>query len=130
MRAQGMNRSVMVSLPWPPSLNRVWRSVGGKVLLAKEARIYREQVGNEVLIQRVPRLFLSGRLSLEIMAHPPDARARDLDNLLKAPLDALKCAGVLADDRHIDDLHIRRGKVTSKGRLTIRITEIDHADAG
>lgn len=38
----------------------------------------------------------------------PDRRARDLDNLCKAPLDALVKAGVMADDSLIVDLRIYR----------------------
>jgi crossover junction endodeoxyribonuclease RusA len=38
---------------------------------------------------------------------PPDKRHRDLDNLLKATLDALAGAGVIANDRHCRRIEAR-----------------------
>jgi len=62
---------------------------------------------------------LRGRIAIEITAHPPDRRARDLDNMLKAPLDALTHSGVIRDDADIDDLRITRGDVVPNGRVYI-----------
>ena len=67
----------------------------------------------------------AGRLGIFIKAYPPDHRARDLDNLLKAPLDALKHAGVISDDSLIDQLFIVRCQVIKSGRLDITINLID-----
>ncbi|EEZ1412598.1 RusA family crossover junction endodeoxyribonuclease, partial [Escherichia coli] len=53
-----------------------------------------------------------------------DKRRRDLDNFLKAPLDALTHAGMLMDDEQFDEINIVRGKPVSGGRLEIRITEV------
>ena len=39
-----------------------------------------------------------------------DKRRRDLDNILKAPLDALTHAGVLMDDEQFDEINIVRGQ--------------------
>ncbi|ENJ3263458.1 RusA family crossover junction endodeoxyribonuclease, partial [Escherichia coli] len=49
---------------------------------------------------------------------------RDLDNILKAPLDALTHAGLLMDDEQFDEINIVRGKPVSGGRLEIIITEV------
>ncbi|EET5679407.1 RusA family crossover junction endodeoxyribonuclease, partial [Escherichia coli] len=70
------------------------------------------------------KLSLSGRLAIKIIAEPPDKRRRDLDNILKAPLDALTHAGLLMDDEQFDEINIVRGKPVSGGRLEIRITEV------
>lgn len=32
----------MITLPWPPSVNRMWRSVRGRNILSQEGRQYRE----------------------------------------------------------------------------------------
>ncbi len=45
-----------------------------------------------------------------ILVYPPDRRARDLDNLGKALLDALTKAGVYGDDSQIDHLTFARRK--------------------
>lgn len=121
------------SLPWPPSVNTYWRHIvlGGKfkkarahTLISEAGREYRTRVIEAVREQRVPREALHGRLSVYAIAFPPDRRARDLDNLWKGPLDALRQAKVIADDEHIDDLHIVRGTTTPGGRLEIRIAEL------
>ncbi|EPM5114232.1 RusA family crossover junction endodeoxyribonuclease, partial [Shigella flexneri] len=55
-----------------------------------------------------------------------DKRRRDLDNILKAPLDALTHAGVLMDDEQFDEINIVRGQPVSGGRLGVKIYPIMH----
>jgi len=104
-------------LPYPPSVNTYWRHVvmgrSARVLISKKGREYREAVCRIVLANRVhgeTRMPGSRKLAVKLTAFPPDARARDLDNLPKAVLDALTHAGVWADDSQIDALHILRGE--------------------
>lgn len=52
---------------------------------------------------------------------------RDLDNILKAPLDALTHAGLLIDDEQFDEINIVRGQLVPGGRLGIKITELECA---
>jgi crossover junction endodeoxyribonuclease RusA len=91
-------------LPYPPSVNHYWRHVGPRVLLSRQGRVYRDAVTLAVYQQGAPRL--TGRLSLTLLVRCPDRRARDLDNMLKATLDALAYAGVYASDSQIDRLHV------------------------
>lgn len=112
-----------IALPWPPSMNHYWRAVPGRgVLVSAEGRQYRQNVYAEVLIQRAAKK-LAGRLAVTIHAYPPDKRRRDLDNMLKATLDALTHAGVWLDDQQIDDLHIVRG-AAGGGSLQVAVQEI------
>jgi crossover junction endodeoxyribonuclease RusA len=60
------------------------------------------------------------RLSVSILAYPPDRRKRDLDNVLKSLLDALMHAGVYSDDSQIDKLTISRNKPLD-GRVIVSI---------
>jgi hypothetical protein len=71
---------------------------------------------------------IAGRLAVTIDVHPPDRRRRDLDNALKALLDALQHGGAYHDDAQIDDLHIRRGACVSGGRVCVRL--VPHPDPG
>ena len=117
--------SVVLELPWPPSVNHYWRHVGAKVLISREGRAYRQVVGGIVLAERVAKL--EGRLAVRVMAYPPDKRRRDLDNLLKALLDALEHAGVYDDDGQIDQLTIERGHTHKGGKVCMDLVENDAA---
>lgn len=98
---------MIISLPWPPTVNTYWRNVKGRTLISKAGRAYRKLVGGLVLEQGANRQF-ADRVSVQISAVAPDRRKRDLDNILKALLDALTYAGVWQDDEQIDEIHMRR----------------------
>lgn len=100
----------MLVIPFPPSTNRIWRAVGGRVLLSREGRAYRDAVARAWALARIQG---HGRAPLAVYIHAwlPDARRRDLDNLQKASLDALCRAGAFDDDSQIVDLRIRRAGV-------------------
>lgn len=119
--------SLSLTIPFPPSANTYWRSViigkSPRVLISKKGREYRKDVANAVLIQRV-RGVLQGRLHVKVHAMPPDRRRRDIDNMLKASLDALTHSGVWLDDSQIDRIEIERGEVITGGALMIEVREI------
>ena len=73
--------------------------------------------------QRAPK-GLGGRLEVDIEAHPPDRRKRDLDNLLKPVLDVLQDYGMFADDEQIDVLRIRRREIAQPGHVRVHISEL------
>lgn len=112
----------MIILPFPPSTNTYWRHVGAKVLISAKGREYRAAVAGLALENRWPR-FGSQRLHVAIEAWMPDKRRRDLDNLLKATLDALTHAGIWDDDSQIDQLSINRAH-TIGGMLKVRIAGV------
>lgn len=100
-------KSLGFALPFPPSVNAIWRRVGRKTLLSADARRYRVLVLRWLLQQfgKVPTLGAEP-LAIIIRAKRPDKRRRDLDNLPKAVLDALTHAGVWGDDSQIEQLVI------------------------
>lgn len=107
-----------LTLPWPPSVNHYWRTVRGRTLISRQGRDYRAQV--EKLAAGL--VTSAGRLALTIHACPPDRRRRDLDNLLKAPLDAMGHAGLYVDDSQIDSIHIVRGDVARQAGGYLLVT--------
>ena len=117
--------SAPLILPWPPSVNRLWRSVRGRNILSREGREYRVEALSALFGQGYPRPPLTGRLSVRIEAFPPDRRRRDLSNLIKAPEDLLTHGGVWLDDSQIDELSIVRREVTPGGRLVVTVTELE-----
>ena len=108
-----------ISLPYPPTVNTYYRHVGGKVLISKAGRAYRKAVAAELRIARARPV--PGRLAVWILVNPPDRRTRDLDNLFKGLLDALKHGGAFDDDGQIDRLMIDRGNPVKGGRAVVLI---------
>lgn len=110
---------IRFELPFPPSMNHYWRRVGARTLISKQGREYRAAV--EAIIRGLGHGTFDGPLGILIEAHPPDRRRRDLDNLLKAPLDAMQSAGLYVDDYQIDHIDLRRGGCVDGGKLSITI---------
>jgi crossover junction endodeoxyribonuclease RusA len=117
---------IRLSLPWPPSVNRIWRSIvirgAVRVLLSREGTQYRQAVKTALRGWTQDAGACFGRwVSVEILAYPPDRRRRDLDNILKAALDALTHAGIWADDSLVAALRIERMDPSERPRLEILI---------
>lgn len=118
----------MIVLPFPPSMNTYWRNVRGTVKISKEGRQYRLAVSHAIMVERIAKnlsaLPQTGPLRVFIQATPPDKRRRDLDNLLKAPLDALTHAGVWGDDSQIESLTIYWHRDGTPPKLCVLIEPI------
>lgn len=128
--------TLRISLPWPPSVNHYWRSVpirragggtrGTRVILSREGRAYRQEVQREWR-RREPVDWsgpLKGRLEVKVMLLPPTRRKFDIDNRMKALLDALEHAGVYLDDGQIDRLEIERWDIVNRGTAVVEISEV------
>jgi len=115
---------VEIEIPFPPSVNRIWRQVSGRTLLSAEGRAYRANVARVVMAAR-PAPLGGARIQMTISAWMPDRRRRDLDNLAKASLDAMAHAGMYDDDCQIDDLRIvRAGLDRERPRLDVSIRQV------
>lgn len=130
--------SFAVRLPWPPSVNHYWKQArrrykkGGPLI---SARVITDRGKNyRAAVQAIcaqPLNATAGRLGNDraavvcIEASPPDRRIRDLDNILKAPLDALAHARVFTDDFRIALLLVYRADVLKPGRLGVSIWRVE-----
>ena len=114
-----------LTLPWPPSVNTYWRHpnkgpLASRHLISEKGRDYRAFVLRAVKWQAYD--LPKGRLEVSILANPPDARKRDLDNILKSLLDSLAHAGLIEDDGFIDKLSIERGEINrGGGSVTVEV---------
>lgn len=116
-----------IELPYPPSVNHYWRRVGARTLISREGRRYRERIASILALRRVQPIV--GALSVRVTVNPPDRRRRDLDNAMKALLDALEHGGAYEDDSQIDHLDIRRGPVVPDGKVAVQIEQISPEQA-
>lgn len=135
---QGAVGAVQFTLPFPPSMNTYWRSVimpafkGAtriedlriRVLISKQGRQYRSAVLNIIHRQDIPKMPVGCRIRLLIEIHPPDKRARDLDNLPKSIQDAISKANLWADDSLIDELVVVRRGIVKGGKAVVTIVPI------
>ena len=85
----------MIHLPYPPSINRLYRSINGRSILSKIGRDY---YANVVPIAEASGVNIRGPYVLSITAYRPDKRRRDIGNLEKVTSDLLVKAGVVEDD--------------------------------
>lgn len=109
-----------VELPYPPSVNHLWRHVGAAVLKSAAGRAYDARCRQLVwAATRQPDTWRpTGRLCVVVDVRPPDRRARDLDNVLKALQDGL-CAGLEVDDATIDEVHLYRREPQPGGSVFV-----------
>ena len=124
-----------IYLPWPPSINHYYghRALGKRVMqyIGAKGKKYREEVRQSLtraMLEHCKKHFTSDtRLKIDAMVLSPDKRRRDIDNLLKASIDALMHAGVFPDDSQIDDIHIVRyiEHIQKPGGLMVRISVIE-----
>ncbi len=93
-----------IKLPYPPSLNRLYRVVRGRPILSREAREYRAQV--QAHLVSIGYEATRSPVAVSVWLYRP-RRSGDVDNTLKALLDA--CNGFLwRDDSQLLELHVYR----------------------
>lgn len=97
-------RATTISLPWPPALNNLFATFNNRRIPSRRYKAWLAEAASALSEQRwTPH---KGSFKATIICHPPDRRIRDLDGLMKAPLDFLVKAGVIEDDHKARELTI------------------------
>lgn len=110
---------IELQLPYPPSLNRYWRHVRGRVVLSGGGRKYQADVKQILESKKIRQL--RSRLDVLIIMRPPDNRKRDVDNIPKAILDSLQNGGLMQDDCQVDRLTIVRDDPIPGGGVSVMV---------
>lgn len=119
-------RSLSLILPWPPSVNKIWRAVAGRVVLSLVARQYAKAAANALPTGRV--VPIRGRVAVTMLLCPPAKLANkpwDVANREKIVCDVLTKQRIWLDDSQIDVLLMARGAPAGDGHLELLIQELD-----
>lgn len=95
----------IIDLPYPPSVNRIWRSstqaAGKQVYISPSYRKWKDE-SNALLMTKRGWMMrrITGPFSVDIALCPPKGHPRgDLDNRIKAVLDFLQAATIVSNDK-------------------------------
>ena len=116
-------QTINIELPWPPTVNSYYAKTKRGVFISKGGRLFRDAMTSALSEQMCLGLKIDYRLFVQVILYPPDKRCRDLDNYMKALLDALTKAGLWVDDEQIDELAIMRGVVIPRGKVLMQISQ-------
>lgn len=108
-----------LTLPYPPSANRYWRTVRNVVLKSKDARDYQHRVRCVALDGIEQPKPLQGPVVVTVAIYRPQ-RSGDLDNRLKCLLDALKGIA-FEDDSQVIEIHASRFDDKSNPRAEVTV---------
>ena len=114
---------ISVTLPFPPTVNSYYSHTKRGVYISKKGRLFREAAAESLHQQLGDLRQLDYRISLTVVLHMPDKRTRDLDNYMKALLDAITVYGLWEDDSQIDQLSIYRGETVKSGIVKLVIDD-------
>ncbi|MFV8873619.1 RusA family crossover junction endodeoxyribonuclease [Serratia fonticola] len=121
---------MILTLPFPPSMNSYWRSpnkgaLKGRHLISERGRKFRTEAIARVLeqLRRQPKP-ITADITVTVVFCPPNKAPRDLDNYFKALFDAMTHAGVWLDDRQVKRIAAEWGPVTKGGKVELSISEV------
>ena len=119
-----MKPTVRYELPYPPGVNNYWHTSGKRRYISPAGKKFTEDVAKNVYEQGYKR-FGNKSLGISVMIHPRSKRRFDLDNTLKAILDALMKAGCYDDDSQFEYIEIARGAAKDGGAAVVHIYELE-----
>ena len=97
---------VNLILPYPPSTNTYWRKWHNHMVIGPAGKAFRQKVINIIAPMKLQPI--TGFVRMQIKVYADSNRKRDVDNNLKALLDALTHAKVWIDDYQVKAISIER----------------------
>jgi len=121
-----MTKSVELSLPWPPSVNKIWATTSkGKWYETKVATEFKEYVIYYARTKKIARFKPDDKIFFKMLAFPADNRRRDLDNLAKVVCDALQEAKVFKNDCQIKKIYMEMMPKNNVGNVIVTLEMIE-----
>ena len=108
-------------LGYPPTVNTYYKKSRYGTRISLKGQKYRAAVLQDVEEQFGNADTIDTPILVEVVLYPPDKRKRDIDNCMKALLDALTEAGVWEDDSLVAQLQIYRGERLYNGMTSVYI---------
>jgi len=118
---------IRLTLPYPPSMNRMWATHVPKgwtravTYLTKEAKAYKHEVG-WIAKQAGFRAPTTQPIRLALTLIPKNGVVMDLSNCLKVAEDALQGVAYV-NDRQVKHITLDYGEPDGKGALVVEIDE-------
>ena len=112
-------------LPWPVSVNALYRARGRRVYVSARGKAFKKACG--IIFAGTKLVYETERVWLDIEVHPPDNRRRDISNLIKIVEDALPW---FRDDSQVDFIKIKRCEKDhrKKGYIKIKCGALNGTD--
>lgn len=108
---------INVTLPYPPALNRMYRTFNNRIILSASARTYKAMVKLKAF--GISPYMKPNRLVVEVILWRP-RKSGDLDGFLKAAFDSMN--GVLwEDDSQVVEIHAYRLEDKLNPRMDITV---------
>ena len=99
--------TIKITIPYPPSVNRIWRTNGKGTTYSSPAYKAWQKEAQWAIIGQTRGRKIIGPYHLTINAVRPDKRRRDIGNLEKALSDALVNSGFIEDDCNCEQILAR-----------------------
>lgn len=106
-----------ITLPYPPSANRYWRTFRGHTVVSDEARKYKVTVG--LAMKAACGRIHTGAVVLIAHFYRPQ-KSGDLDNRLKVLCDALN-GHAWHDDKQVEEIHAYRFDDKANPRVEVEV---------
>ena len=111
---------ITLVLPYPPTVNHMYRRARGHLALTPEALAFRHAVRMIAMVQGVTPV--TGPVAVFLDVYRP-LRRGDLDNILKATLDALQTVAY-HDDQQVTEIHAQRYEDKRAPRVEVSVVPL------
>ena len=116
-------RNQVITLPFPPSVNSMYRHNGNHTYITKKGQEWIGEAGYKLNLQYSHKRAIVGDISLYLKLYT--CGRKDIDNFNKSLLDLFTSHGVWEDDSQIVFLQIEKIPVNHRVDQKVEI-EIDH----